>query len=346
MLSIDFLCLRQLIGKPAKLAIVKKLLMSAMLLAFTCQAFAQTFYIREGADGQGTSWEDATGDLALILEQAQPGTEIWVAQGTYFPTTNSDRTKSFILSDGVRLLGGFAGSENCSSKRNPNKNKTILSGEIGIAGVSDNSYNVLFIHKASAETILDGFIITGGNANGNVGEANRLRSGGAVYNDGTFGNSSPQIRNCVFLRNYAREGAAVYNNARNGKIEVLFENCAFIQNEAGLDGGAVYNDGKSRGQCNPTFVNCSFERNVGTYGGAICNSSESGSCSIVINNCTFRENAAFLRGGAVFSLNGDERVFLEIVNTEFNGNYPDDQNMIFVTSFGQSKAYKATGMTP
>ena len=59
------------------------------LLAFACLQFsvsAQTFFVKQGGTGNGTSWQDASGDLQQILAQATAGAEIWVAQGTYLPS--------------------------------------------------------------------------------------------------------------------------------------------------------------------------------------------------------------------------------------------------------------------
>lgn len=314
------------------------------MLVFVYQAYAQVLYVREGAAGKGTSWQDASGNLASLLLQAQPGTQVWVAKGVYYPTSDSDRTQSFEIPAGVSLFGGFAGNENSLSQRNINLHKTILSGEIGAPGASDNSYNVAFVRGTKSE--IDGFIITAGNANGNVAEGERHRSGGGIYIDGSAGNCSPVVKNCSFIQNYAREGAAVYNFSGKGNMDVKFENCSFIKNEAGLDGGAIYNDGKNGGTCTIKFTECLFEMNFGTYGGAICNASDGGSCNLSIQNCDFQKNAAYLRGGALFSLNGDERVNLDIINCNFKENYPDDKNMIFVTAAGKANAYKTSSMTP
>ena len=61
--------------------------------------------------------------------------------------------------------GGFAGNESSFDKRDPATNVTILSGDIGVGGDnSDNSYHV--VCSLSPLVVLDGFTITGGNANG------------------------------------------------------------------------------------------------------------------------------------------------------------------------------------
>lgn len=319
---------------------MKPTLIITLFLAVICQTQAETIFVRQGATGNGTSWSDATGDLAAALHQAVAGTQVWVAFGTYTPTTGADRNASFQVKDGVKLYGNFNGTETTIEQRSLATSATILSGEIGQPGQVDNSYNVVFIKNAGQSTVVDGFIITAGNANSQATDGNKTRCGGGMFIDGENGSSKPTIVNCEFRNNLGRDGAAVYNNGRHGESSPTFVNCIFKNNEAGLDGGAMYNDGRLKGKSNPTLTNCKFERNMGTYGGAICNATEDGTCNLTLDNCQFSENAAYLRGGAVFSLNGDEKCYLELMNCKFSSNYPDDQNMIFTTTASRENAFK------
>lgn len=318
----------------------------ALLLAMFCQVNASNIYVKSNSTGNGTSWDSAFGSLSDAIASAKAGDEIWVAKGTYTPTNTADRNVSFHIPSGVKVLGGFQGTETAANQRVAEQNKTILSGEIGQAGTADNSYTVVTFTTANNETVLDGFTITAGNANSEKGEANPSKCGGGMYINGENGASLPMIVNCSFIANLGRDGAAVYNNGRSGNSSPTFTNCKFENNEAGLDGGAVYNDGRMSGKSNPTFTKCSFTRNMGTYGGAICNANEAGSCNLTLNECTFTENAAYLRGGAVFSMNGDEKCYLEFSNCSFESNFPDDQNMIFTSTSGRTDAYKIAGTNP
>lgn len=324
---------------------MKPTLLTAMVLMLTISVFqAQVIYVKAGAQGDGSSWENAIGNLNDALKLAQPGMQVWVAAGTYKPTKGTDRQVSFVIPDGVAVVGGFAGHETSIEQRSIQDNPTILSGEIGQPGLADNSFNVVYMHNVGEKTVLDGFIITDGNASGNTEEATRSRCGGGLYISGT--DSRPVINNCIFQKNAARDGAAVYINGRKGNCSPQFYNCVFKENEAGLDGGAIYNDGRGKGMSNPAFFGCQFYRNVGTYGGAICNATETGSCNITLEGCTFTENVAYLRGGALFSLNGSSKCYLELVECAFEGNYPDDQNMVFSNNAGRSAAYALDGSKP
>jgi hypothetical protein len=310
------------------------------------QASAQIIFVRQGGTGNGTSWNDATGNLSLALQQASAGTQIWVAAGTYTPTASADRKISFNIPNGVKVYGGFSGIEQSIEERQIENNTTILSGEIGQPGIGDNSFSVVIMENVDANTILDGLTITAGNANSEAQDLNRNRCGGGLYIKGENGGAFPTISNCTIAGNMGRDGAGVYNNGRNGESSPTFVNCVFKNNEAGLDGGAMYNDGRMNGKSNPSLTNCTFERNMGTYGGAICNATETGTCNLTIENCTFKENAAYLRGGAVFSMNGDQKCYMEMTDCNFVNNYPDDQSMVFTSTKGRQDAYDISRSNP
>jgi len=71
---------------------------------------SRVIFVKPGGVGSqdGASWENAS-DLQAALTGAIKGDEIWVAAGTYKPTTGSDRLSTFTLKNGVALYGGFVG---------------------------------------------------------------------------------------------------------------------------------------------------------------------------------------------------------------------------------------------
>jgi predicted outer membrane repeat protein len=267
-------------------------------------AFAETFYVKEGAAGNGSSWASPFGDLQKALHRAKSGDEILVAAGIYVPTTTNNRSDSFILPRGVKLMGGFEGTEQTTNTRNWEANMTILSGNIGSYDADDNSYNVVTIKGADSQTILDGFTIEGGNANGDRMAGAEVRNvGGGIYNEGWKGKpSNPQILNCAFRNNAAKDGGAVYNNGRGGNASPTFVNCIFEANETIMDGGAVFNDARQQGKSSPTFTACTFTENKGNYGGGVCNYSINGEAEPRFTNCVFTANTAYMKGGAIYTI--------------------------------------------
>lgn len=318
-----------------------------LLLSFftVCGLNAATIYVTASATGNGTSWSDAT-DLQSALQQATYGDQIWVAKGTYFPTTGKDRSASFKVKDGVQVYGGFTGRETSVNQRNTAVNTTVLSGEIGTSSIDDNSYTIVYTENVSDATVVDGFTIKGGAANAKVsGQGNAQRCGGAWFNNGAnnHSGSNPTINNCTFVNNYAREGAGIYNFGKNGKCAPVISNCKFYGNKADLDGGAIFNNGQA-GISSPKLVNCSFNNNEATYGGAILNSATyKGESSPALTNCSFADNISYLRGGSLYN-NAQGGICKPVVqNCQFSDNQATLGKEKYTTNSTNTNHNKAKG---
>jgi hypothetical protein len=283
---------------------VKQILLTTTIVLlggfFAAAQINSHFFVQPDGQGEGTSWEDAAGSLQDILSIAQAGDILWVANGTYYPTTGTDRNATFNIPDGVKVYGGFTGTEETLTDRISDGGKTILSGAIGTEDVEDNSYTVVTFNKVSSNTQLDGLVISDGYANGLEDGAHPSTCGGGIYNNGEYGASSPVITNCIFNKNFSREGAAIYNYANEGEASPSISDCEFVRNRSDFNGGAIFNDGNF-GTCNPTIKNCSFKSNESMYGGAILNRGLHGICKPVISNTAFTDNFSVVRGGAIYN---------------------------------------------
>lgn len=259
------------------------------------------YFVKIDGEGSGTSWDDALNNLQAALKVAQSGDIIWVAQGTYHPSEEADRTVSFTIPEGVTVLGGFAGTEETLEERDHLQAPTILSGNIGEEDLEeDNSYTIVYFSNVSASTVLDGFIITGGFADGMTEGADITTCGGGIFNNGEYGLSSPTIKNCILLNNFSREGGALYNYANEGETSPIISDCVFVDNRSDFNGGAIFNDGNF-GICNPNFTNCRFSGNESMYGAGILNRGLYGTCQPMLTNCTFTGNFSVVRGGAIYN---------------------------------------------
>jgi predicted outer membrane repeat protein len=171
--------------------------------------------------------------------------------------------------------------------RNINVYKTILSGDLKADDVggtyhpsrNENSYHVINGGAADSVTVLDGFTITGGNANG--GEEHN--NGGGMYNE----HGSPTLVRCVFSGNFADgNGGGIFNGERSRPTLI---NIQFVGNSAASHGGAIYGTGTG-----PAFIsNCTFIGNLAPSGSSLaCDSLLQGYPSdIEVTNCIFWQEA-------------------------------------------------------
>ncbi len=267
-------------------------------------SLAKRYYVSPEGSGSGSSWSDSSSDLAGILDATIFGDEVWVAIGTYTPTQDTDRSSFFRLKDGVSLIGGFLGFEQSAVERDPKNGKSILSGEIGEVGKADNSYTILFSENISHATLIDGFVISDGNADFDANShSSPLTCGAGWYNryDGENEEGWPIVRNVSFLNNVSLYGAAVYGEIENySSFEVFFSNCVFDNNEAYYFGGAFYMDGDFNDMGNIEFKDCTFTNNNAMNGGCLSIITKSEKPNIKILSCIFNSNCAILNGGAIY----------------------------------------------
>ncbi|MEN6337267.1 MAG: choice-of-anchor Q domain-containing protein, partial [Phycisphaerales bacterium] len=241
-------------------------------------AVSRIWYVDAAAKGarNGTSWANAFIHLQDAIGKAISGDSILVAEGLYRPDLGGkckegDRAAAFQLADGIGIFGGFPAGGGGWSVRNPAVHKSILSGDLGASGATgDNSYHVVVANNVAKTAVLDGCVVCDGYADGEES----CDRGAGLYNL----SGSPQIRNCMFLRNYASNGAGAYNL----KGSPLFVNCIFTANSAGKSGGGLYNQ-----QGAAAVVNCTLTANQGLWrGGGVFNASG----SLTIANSIFWDN--------------------------------------------------------
>jgi predicted outer membrane repeat protein len=227
------------------------------------------------------------------------------------------------MKNGVSIYGGFAGGETEVGQRNWEANPTILSGDLngddepGFVNYDDNSYHV-FIHQVGtnldSSARLDGFAITGGNAN-SVGTAS---SGGGMYNYA----SSPTLANCTFEGNLAQYGGGMYNDENS---HPTLTSVIFTGNTAGDagpgDGGGMNNADNSQ----PHLANVTFSGNTATRsGGGISN----GDSSPTLIDVTFSGNSAGESGGGIYNYQSSPT----LTGCTFTGNSADGGGMYNASS--------------
>ena len=309
-----------------------------MLSSMLCSsvALAQKFVTQNGAGSKnGSSWANAYGVLQLqaAISESPSGGQVWVAAGTYLPSTtlyeavaskpykvSKDlRDRVFLMKRGVSIYGGFAGTESDINQRafNPDGtlvNKTILSGDINGDDIedvndpnyttkkADNAYHVVIIADgvvAAAASVIDGFTIRGG------------------YADGIGATATANNSSILFDRN--RGGGITVRGG--GAYNVKYNNLTIENNEA-FDtvqgGGGIYFN--ATGDNSFTIEEVSFKNNRASYrGGAIYINRIGGSFGFNISDSRFQENrAATNSGGAIYY--GGKTTALGIVRSIFKNN--------------------------
>lgn len=226
------------------------------------------FYVDPtGNNSNGRSWATAFWSLqdAIDAAHAAPGGnggEVWVAGGPRNAPIvyNEPRTQpwggnigdpgrvigSLIMKSNVALYGGFEGyrggtgrQETNRLQRNRAQNVAIIDGSQARGG--SPAYHVIVFGSrlnATVNAMIDGFIITGGNAAGIANDYHTWRGGG-IYNYG----SSPTIANCIITGNRAAvSGGGIANemSSSSGSADAILINCLIINNRADrmADGGA------------------------------------------------------------------------------------------------------------
>ncbi len=275
--------------------LINKYSLAVLCLFISLSGYSQTYVnVSAAINGGGTSWADAYNNLEDALNNASLGDEIWVAQGTYVLTSS---TSEFNIPNGVAVYGGFSGSEALLTQRNWQSNATILDGD-------DLAFTVVFFGNTNSSTILDGFTITGGNANGTTVNLED-KAGGGIFIQETGGvTCNPSIKNCTVSGNFSTNGGGgVYINTSTGITAPSFENCTFSGNSSDFDGGGVYVNGSGGGTSNTSFKKCVFFGNSTIFsGGALYNNGNAGGTSnIMVQQCNFFSNQANATAGAVYN---------------------------------------------
>lgn len=280
-----------------------------------------------GGSQDGSSWNNAAGDLQTAISKASPGDRVWVAQGTYYPTgLCSDRSASFHLPDSVGVFGGFKGLEASTfdlSLRDFSTYQSILSGDIGQKNHRlDNSYNVVqtylntahFINKIHIE--LNGFTISNGYNTESIRGAAGWRH---------RGNFLPHIENVIFKDNDSYRAGSLSILSFTDSLVGNIVNCKFINNTCSGDGGS---GGfiELRGSHNSmNIINCEYSRNTDKSRGTLIFQVKHDANNNIINisDCSFDNDTTLT--DIKFAIFGDS-VKVNISNVIFLASNDGNQN--------------------
>ncbi len=302
---------------------------------------SEIIYVNQAHTGpeNGHSWATAYNDLQEALDIASPNNEIWVAEGTYKPSTsaknfpmaekiilpNDPRSNVFEIGEGFSIYGGFNGTETLREQRDWVTNPTILSGELNN---SLDCYFLLLVYCVNIPSIIDGFQIVKTNGQGLNSYTSAIcmpinntcfylrnslvhnhNNSGIHRVGGSCGSVSGMLNvtNCIISNNY--EGGtwiAGATNCNDYQQELIsFTDCSFIENGHfslyPTKGGGVYIGLGLKAE----FTNCVFSENIANNGGAIyCEGQSNGTflpeTDLIIKNSSFSNNRCTNLGQTVY----------------------------------------------
>lgn len=279
------------------------------------------WFIKPGATGKGTSWEDAT-DLGEALKACVTADKLYLAAGTYTPTQyaggSSDADKTFLLTQNVRIYGGYPANPKAGDAADPAVNKTILSG-------NESSTNHVFVIAAPKDDDysiqINGITVRGGCNTSTKAGSNKLNGeyfftgyGAGVYVLG----SKVKFTNCFIKDNKSVKFACGMFSTNNSYVEM--EHCEITDNmvESGNAAG-IHNAGTM------ILRNCGIRRNGCTKSslvGGFYNydtDKKLNTAKAYLYSCEFENNSGSTNWKRVSNFYGRENSFSVIVNTTFYG---------------------------
>ena len=279
------------------------------------------WFIKPGATGKGSSWEDAI-DLGEAMKACATADKLYLAAGTYTPTQyaggSSDADKTFLLAQNVRIYGGYPANPKAGDVADPAANKTILSGNESstrhvfvIAAPKDDDYSIQ----------INGITVRGGNNKDTKAGSNKLNGeyfytgyGAGVYVLG----SKVKFTDCFIKDNKSVKFACGMFSTNNSYVEM--EHCEITDNmvESGNASG-IHNAGTM------ILRNCGIRRNACTTSslvGGFYNfdpDKKLNTAKAYLYSCEFENNSGSTNMKRVSNFYGRENSFSVIVNTTFYG---------------------------
>jgi predicted outer membrane repeat protein len=210
-------------------------------------------------------------NIQAAINIASPGDVIIVEDGTY---TGGGNINIRFLGKAITLQSAN-GPSNCTIKAQGNSR--------------DKQRVFYFQYREGADSVLEGFTITGGYED----------EGSGIY----CRDASPTIKNCIIKDNVAREmgggicciqstavitGCVIKDNTApmgggiyNKYLEPFIRSCLFVGNSAQKGGGVCFE------QSTCGIYNCNFFENSASYGGGLYST---GTSTVTVKNCIFWAN--------------------------------------------------------
>ena len=224
-----------------------------------------------GPEHDGRSWRTAYQTVQEAIDDSDSVIlPIYIADGVY--------EECIVMKNGRKLYGGFEGYGGAElsdpEQRMWRMNQTVID-----ASNIDAPNHVVWMDSLT-DTLLDGLIITGGEANNSTSDSVPENRGGGIYMN--FCNDSNVIQNCVIRQNKARiEGGNLYCS----KSSAVFRDCGILKGETLLRAAGAYLDASEI-----SFLGCRFLENRSYAGTCVYLAAQS---DARFENCVMAWNYSF-----------------------------------------------------
>lgn len=302
-------------------------------------------YVKKGANGFGSSWNDATSELAVgiyymnmcdkgRLNSSEPNpilhgvNEIWVSAGTYKPqfgnVIEDDRfgpddliyfdgydptspRAEFFFPTNTKIFGGFPSTGNpVKADRNWKTNPTILSGDLNNNDTSTGFGSNLVLENRTDNSY--NIFVMSGDAGVSVLDGLQFKGGNASINESMMLDNNLYDGTSSF---YSGVGGAGKIKIESGSMDIV--NCVFKENFAignSIDqkgGGALFIDTY---QSSINIINTLFESNKSNQQGGALDLGDVYSDLKIINS-TLTGNLSNTQGGAIALNTNTQTVYLQ-----------------------------------
>ena len=314
-------------------------------------ADGEVIYVRQGATGDGSSWNNALGSIASALSKAQAGQEIWVSAGTY--------VENLTMVDGVDVLGGFAATGNPNNELDGTNRdishkyanfKTTIQGaeqfkfipkQQNVDNYQNTNKRVLTQSQAFNNlTTWEGFIITGGQTGlAEYGAGVKLMSNGRLMNCRIEGNKFYECGTVVYQEmDWGWQTRKTYcshssnNHTGGGGVFCaggIVENCQIVNNILDgfsfdyypnwssryiTDGNAIYGKGAGLSISGGNIINCVIAQNVAGYDPTLNPNPDGGALTNILGAAAFVQSQSnFYSSTVVENTGGWSRMNLPII---------------------------------
>lgn len=351
-----------------KVLLIKTMTMKSIIticfLIITTISSAKIIYVKSIDSNAWPGKELVYGDLQKAINEASDYDSIWVASGTYYPTSSFNGSidnlyYSITIKKSISIFGGFIGNENSLADRQLEdkngdnnvapyefSNETIFSSDFKnddkwsaatnsnyqwkYENTGENSFHVIYIDDKNLTSLkieINGITIQGGT--GSIVHSGTGKGGG--INGNISSKSKFLIQNCIFSKNLAEfnGGAININISVTDSCQIQIENNSFLKNST--DGGilCLYSSYKA---LKPTI---DISHNViGNNDGSGIQLLCSSNLNINIDSNTFFNNISNSTGGIYINTNNvNTQTDAIINNNSFYSNIGDDGGAIKMNFF-------------